>query len=150
MTAGSEDSAICHLCCAHLHKVVADLLTSKNVVDAAWNDLELYYHLQKYKAVNGSLAERCQTMTRVHFPMQSWRISSADLLMHAPQQCFQNGLASQNFPHFYQKTPWLTFFNADCWLKMHQLHIDPAFLSLDVEEWATNTMFKKVRSISLW
>ena len=26
---------------------------------------------------------------------------------------------------------------------MHQLHIDPAFLSLDVKEWASNAAFKK-------
>ncbi len=33
--------------------------------------------------------------------------------------------------------------NKDCWFGMHQLHIDPEFMSLDVKEWATNAAFKK-------
>lgn len=68
---------------------------------------------------------------------------SSDLPMHVPQQRFGTGFGKPKFPTLLSTTTLADLVNADCWFGMHQLRIDPAFLSLDVKEWATNAAFKK-------
>ena len=65
-----------------------------------------------------------------------------DLPMRAPQQCFGTGFGKPKFPELSPTTRLADLANPDCWLGMHQLNIDPAFLSLTVEDWATSASFQ--------
>ncbi len=143
-------------------------LTCEKAVDAAWNDLTLYHHLQTYKTVDESIAasviktleRHCWYLTGEMLPLAlfSSKVPTddkralasailehkpADLPMHVPQQCFGTGFGKPKFPTLLPTTSLGNLANTDCWFGMHQLHIDPAFLSLDVKEWATNAAFKK-------
>ncbi len=67
----------------------------------------------------------------------------ADLHMHIPEQRFGTGFGKPKFPTLLPTNSLADLANKDCWFGMHQLHIDPEFMSLDVKEWATNAMLKK-------
>ncbi|XP_062273543.1 uncharacterized protein LOC133979114 [Scomber scombrus] len=134
-------------------------LTCEKAVDAAWNDLTLYHRLQAYKAVDEAykaLERHRWYLTGEMLPLALFSSKvpiddkralasailehkSADLPMHVPQQRF----GKPKFPALLPTTSLPDLANTDCWFGMHQLNIDPAFLSLDVKEWATNAAFKK-------
>ncbi|KAK5918331.1 hypothetical protein CgunFtcFv8_003105 [Champsocephalus gunnari] len=143
-------------------------LTCEKSVDAAWNDLTLYHHLQAYKAVDEDIAASAiKALERHHWyltgemlplalfsskvPNEDKRaLASAilehkpdDLPMHIPEQRFGAGFGKPKFPTLLPTTSLADLANKDCWFGMHQLHIDPEFMSLDVKEWATNAAFKK-------
>jgi hypothetical protein len=63
--------------------------------------------------------------------------------MHIPGQRFGTGFVKSKFPTLLPTTSLADLANKDCCFRMHQLHIDPEFMSLDVKEWATNAAFKK-------
>lgn len=67
----------------------------------------------------------------------------ADLPMHVPEQRIVTGFGKPKFPTLLPTTSLADLTNKDSWFGMHQLHIDPEFMSLDVKEWATNAAFKK-------
>ena len=133
-----------------------------------WNDLTLYHHLQAYKAVDEGIAESAIKPLERHrwyltgemlplalfsskVPNDDKRALArailehkpADLPMHIPEQRFGTGFGKPNFPTLLPTTSSADLANKDCWFGMHQLHIDPEFMSLDVKEWATNAAFKK-------
>ncbi|CAK6965885.1 uncharacterized protein LOC117544294 [Scomber scombrus] len=134
-------------------------LTCEKAVDAAWNDLTLYHRLQAYKAVDeaykalerhrwyltGEMLPLALFSSKVPIDDKRALASAilehkpADLPMHVPQQRF----GKPKFPALLPTTSLPDLANTDCWFGMHQLNIDPAFLSLDVKEWATNAAFKK-------
>ncbi len=143
-------------------------LTCEKAVDAAWNDLTLYHHLQAYKAVDEDIAasaikaleRQCWYLTGEMLPLalSSSKVPNddkralarailehkpADLHMHIPEQRFGTGFGKPKFPTLLPTTSLADLANKDCWFGMHQLHIDPEFMSLDVKEWATNAGFKK-------
>ena len=64
----------------------------------------------------------------------------ADVPMHIPEQRFGTGFGK--FPTLLPTTSLANLANKDCWFGMHQLHIDPEFMSLDVKESATNAALK--------
>ncbi|KAK5905378.1 hypothetical protein CesoFtcFv8_006850 [Champsocephalus esox] len=66
-----------------------------------------------------------------------------DLPMHIPEQRFGTGFGQPTFPTLLPTTSLADLANKDCWFGIHQLHIDPECMSLDVKEWATNDAFKK-------
>lgn len=57
------------------------------------------------------------------------------------------GFGKPKFPTLWPTTSLADLANKNCWFEMHQLHIDPKCMSLDVKEWANNAAFKKVRSM---
>ncbi|KAJ4931376.1 hypothetical protein JOQ06_025673 [Pogonophryne albipinna] len=143
-------------------------LTCEKSVDAAWNDLTLYQHLQAYKAVDEGIAASAIKALERHrwyltgemlplalfsskVPNEDKRALAsailehkpADLPMHIPEQCFGTGFGKPKFPTLLPTTSLADLANKDCWFGIHQLHIDPEFMSLDVKEWATNAAFKK-------
>ena len=61
--------------------------------------------------------------------------------MHIPEQHF--GFGKPKFPTLLPTTSLADLANKDCWFGMHQLHIDPEFMSLDVKEWVANAALKK-------
>jgi hypothetical protein len=63
--------------------------------------------------------------------------------MHIPEQRFGSGFVKPRFPNLLPTTSLADLANKDCYFQMHQLHIDPEFMSLDVKEWATIDAFKK-------
>ena len=77
----------------------------------------------------------------------------ADIPMRAPQLRFGTGFGKPKFPTLSPTTSLADLANPDCWFGMHLLHIDPAFLSLDVEDWATSAAFQmgavNVRAINV-
>ena len=66
----------------------------------------------------------------------------AVLPMKSPQLRFGTGFSKPKFPALSPITRLSDLANPDCWFGMHQLHIDPSFLSLSVEDWATNAAFQ--------
>ncbi len=143
-------------------------LTCEKAVDAAWNDLTLYHHLQAYKAVDeGIAASAIKALERHRWYLTGEMLPLAlfsskvpnddkralarvilehkptDLHMHIPEQRFGTGFGKPKFPTLLPTTSLADLANKDCWFGMHQLHIDPEFMSLDVTEWATNAAFKK-------
>ena len=150
------------------HIYVKWWLTCEKTVDAAWNDLTLYHHLQAYKAVDeGISASAIKAMERhrwcltvemlplAHFSSKVLNDDKralarailehkpADLPMHIPGQRFGTGFVKPKFPTLLPTTSLADLANKDCCFRMHQLHIDPEFMSLDVKEWATIDAFKK-------
>ena len=63
--------------------------------------------------------------------------------MHIPGQRFGTGFVKSKFPTLLPTTSLADLANKDCCFRMHLLHIDPEFMSLDVKEWATIDAFKK-------
>ncbi|KAJ4939573.1 hypothetical protein JOQ06_029018 [Pogonophryne albipinna] len=143
-------------------------LTCEKSVDAAWNDLTLYHHLQAYKAVDeGIAASAIKALERHRWyltgemlplalfsskePNEDKRALAsailehkpADLPMHIPEQRFGTGFGKPKFPTLLPTTSLADLANNDCWFGMHQLHIDPECMFLDVKEWATNAALKK-------
>jgi hypothetical protein len=66
---------------------------------------------------------------------------------------FGTGFGKPKFPELSPTTSLADLVNSDCWFGMRQLHIDPEFLSLNVDEWATNAAFQEgaanVRAINV-
>ncbi|KAK5910756.1 hypothetical protein CgunFtcFv8_004992 [Champsocephalus gunnari] len=62
--------------------------------------------------------------------------------MQAPQLRFGTGFGKPKFPTLSPTSSLADLTNPDCWFGMHQLHINPAFLSLDVEDWAASEAFQ--------
>ncbi|KAJ4925994.1 hypothetical protein JOQ06_008179, partial [Pogonophryne albipinna] len=125
-------------------------LTCEKSVDAAWNDLTLYHHLQAYKAVDeGIAASAIKALERHRWYLTSEMLSlalfsskvsnedkralasailehkPADLPMHIPEQRFGTGFGKPKFPTLLPTTSLADLANKDCWFGMHQLHIDP-------------------------
>ncbi|KAJ4919083.1 hypothetical protein JOQ06_026303 [Pogonophryne albipinna] len=96
-------------------------LTCNTAVDAAWNDLTLYHHLNAYKSVDEGIAASAIKALELH-------------LWYLKARC----------------CPW---HSSAPRLLVRQLHINPAFLSLDVEEWAAREAFQmgavNVRAINV-
>ncbi|KAL3058523.1 hypothetical protein OYC64_010638 [Pagothenia borchgrevinki] len=69
--------------------------------------------------------------------------------MRAPQLRF----GKPKFPTLSPTSSLADLANPDCWFGVHQLHINPAFLSLDVEDWAASEAFQmgavNVRGVKL-
>lgn len=152
-------------------------LTCDTAVDAAFNDLTLYRHLHAYKPVHSGIAasaikaleRHCWYLTGEMLPLALFstkvpvceRRALADaILAHKPanlpalpQLRFGNGFGKPRFPALSPTISFADLVNSDCWFGMHQLHIDPAFLSLNVEEWATSAEFQvgaaNVRAINV-
>ncbi|KAJ4930285.1 hypothetical protein JOQ06_019290 [Pogonophryne albipinna] len=153
-------------------------LTCDTAVYAAWNDLKLYHNLYTYKSVDEGIATSAMKALERHLwyltgemlplalfsnkvPADERRaLADAilehkpdDLPMRAPQQRFGTGFGKPKFPVLSPTTRLADLANPDCWFGMHQLHIDPAFLSLTVEDWATSASFQagvvNVRAINV-
>ncbi|KAJ8369049.1 hypothetical protein SKAU_G00090770 [Synaphobranchus kaupii] len=153
-------------------------LTCDTAVDAAWNDLTLYHHLYAYKSVDeGIAASAIKAMERhlwyltgemlplalfsTKVPVGERRALAdailehkpADLPLRAPQLRFGTDFGKPKFPTLSPTTSLADLANPDCWFGMHQLHVDPAFLSLEVEDWATSAAFQagavNVRAITV-
>lgn len=149
--------------------MVADLRHNHRytTIDAAWNDLTLYHHLYAYKSVDAGIAasamkalERhlwCLTGEMLPLALFSTKVpvcerrtladailehKPADLPIRAPQLRFGTGFGKPKFPALSPTTSLADLANPDCWFGMQQLHIDPAFLSLDVADWATSEAFQ--------
>ncbi len=126
----AEDSGICHF---HSHIYAKWWLTCEKAVDAAWNDLTLYHHLQAYKAVDEDIAAsaikalerqcwyltgemlpwlspaaRCPMMTSVHLPERSWSTSPLISTCTSLSSALALALASQSSPPSCQPPAWLT------------------------------------------
>ncbi|KAJ8403338.1 hypothetical protein AAFF_G00351100 [Aldrovandia affinis] len=148
------------------------------VIDATWNDLTLYHHLYAYKSVGTGIAASAVKALERHLwyltggvlplalfstkvPVGEWHALAgailehkpADVPMRAPQLHFGTGFGKPKFPALSPTTSLADLAKADCWFSIHQLHVDPAFLSLDVEGWATNAAFEagpaNVRAINV-
>ena len=142
-------------------------LTCDRTVDAAWNDLQLYRHLQEYKSINNDIAETATKTLERHLwyltgemlplALFSDKVPAAekraladrivehkpdDLPMRAPTERFGTGFGKPKFPALSPSVRLADLVNADCWFGLQLLHIDPAFLSLDVEDWATTEAFQ--------
>ena len=136
-------------------------------VDAGWNDLTLYRHLCEYKAVDEGIAASAIKALERHLwyltgemlplalfstkvPVGERRTLAdailehkpADLPMRAPQLRFGTGFGKPKFPTLSPTTSLADLANPDCWFGMHLLHIDPTFLSLDVEDWTSSAAFQ--------
>ncbi|KAK5879422.1 hypothetical protein CesoFtcFv8_024724 [Champsocephalus esox] len=115
-------------------------LTCEKSVDAAWNDLTLYHHLQAYKAVDEGIAPSAIKALERHrwyligemlplalfsskVPNEDKRALASAILEHKPADLpmhLSSALAT---------TSLADLANKDCWFGMHQLHIDPEFMS---------------------
>ena len=151
-------------------------LTCDTAVDAPWNDLKLYHNLHAYKSVDKEIATSAMKALYLWYltgemlplalfstkvPAEERRaLADAildhkpdDLPMQAPQQRFGTGFGKPKFPVLSPTTRLADLANPDCWFGMHQLNIDPAFLSLNVEDWATSASFQagvvNVRAINV-
>jgi hypothetical protein len=62
--------------------------------------------------------------------------------MQAPQQRFSTGFGKPQFPVLSPATTLADLANSDCLFGIHQLRIDPAFLSLDMQDWDSNAAFQ--------
>ncbi|KAJ8416190.1 hypothetical protein AAFF_G00382120 [Aldrovandia affinis] len=121
-------------------------------IDAAWNDLTLYHHLYVYKSIDTGIAASTIKALERHLwyltgemlplALFSTKHKPADLPMRAPQLLFGTGFGKRKFPALLPTTSLAKLTNSDCWFCMDQLHIDPVFLSLDVEDWATSAAFQ--------
>ncbi|KAF0306682.1 hypothetical protein FJT64_021878 [Amphibalanus amphitrite] len=149
---------------AHIY---ATWVTCERVVDAAWNDLQLYRHLQAYKSVDKGIAESALKALGRHLwnltgeilplalfsdkVLAAERRALADAIMeHKPadfpvrvprEQCGAD-FGKQKFPALSPSSRLADLANADCWLGIQHLHIDPAFLALSTEDWVTNAAFQ--------
>ncbi len=116
-------------------------LTCEKAVDAAWNDLTLYHHLQAYKAVDEGIATSAIKALERHrwyltgemlplalfsskVPNDDKRALArailehkpADLHMHIPEQRFGTGFGKPKFPTLLPTTSLADLANKDCWL----------------------------------
>ncbi|KAJ8400550.1 hypothetical protein AAFF_G00393190 [Aldrovandia affinis] len=110
-------------------------------IDVAWNDFTHYHHLCVYKSVGVGIIASAFNVLEWHL----WYLMEhrpADLRMRAPQLRFGTGFGKLKFPALSPTTSLADLANPECLFGMHQLHVVPAFLSLDVEDWATSAAFQ--------
>ena len=141
-------------------------------MDAAWNDLQLYHHLQvvdkvdvkdkvgrqEHHGVSHQGAGKAPVV-REMLPLAlfSDKVPAAeqraladaitvhkpgDLPMRAPTERFGTNLGKPKFPVLSASIRLADLANADCWFGIQHLHIDPAFISLNDEDWATTAAFQ--------
>ena len=131
-------------------------------------DLTLYHHLYTYKSVDDSIAASAIKALQRHLwyltgemlplalfstkvPVGERRADAilehkpAVLPMKSPQLRFGTEFGKPKFPALSPITRLSDLANPDCWFGMDQLHTDPSFLSLSVEDWTTNAAFQAGR-----
>ena len=136
-------------------------------MDAAWNDLQLYRHLQAYKSVDKGIAESAIKSLGIHLwyltgemlplalfndkvPAAERRALAdaimehkpADLPVRVPRERLGADFGKPKFPALSPSSRLADLANADCWFGIQHLHIDPALLALSAEDWVTNAAFQ--------
>ena len=133
-------------------------------------DLTLDHHLYTYKSVDDSIAASAIKALQRHLwyltgemlplalfstkvPVGERRALADAILEHkpavlpmkSPQLRFGTEFGKPKFPALSPITRLSDLANPDCWFGMDQLHTDPSFLSLSVEDWTTNAAFQAGR-----